>query len=379
MGRHYLDHASTTPLRPQAAAAIESCLSQLRGDPGRLHEEGREVRALVEDAREKVAALCQVAPRQVIFTSGATEAINAATWGATRMRPGAKVAVAPVEHSAVRESSERLAPLVALGVDPDGTLSPAALRAALLEAGDPPALVHCQWANHEVGTIQPVTQVLEVCREVGVPLHVDAAAALGHLEVDVGSLGADLVSVSAHKLGGPPGVGALVVRSGLRIPPFMVGGSQERARRAGMENVVGIAGFGAAAAALLEPGARPREEAAARRHIAHLVQAATSLEGVAVVGPQDPSRRLPHVVTFVIEGIAAEPVLLALDRLGIAVHSGSACAAEVLEPSPVLQAMGIASEQSLRVSVGWSTTDQDVAAFAASFPQVVAQVRSLRA
>lgn len=376
MPRHYLDHASTTPLRPEAVAAIRAWLDTApAADPGRLHEEALAVRTAVEEGRERVAALCAVNPRQVIFTAGATEAINAAVWGATRARPGAPVVCADVEHSAVRDASARWAPVHVLAVDRCGRPDLDALSAAL--AGSrPPALVHCQWVNHEIGTVQPVAEVVERCHRVGVPVHVDAAAGLGHLTLGDTLAGADLVSVSAHKLGGPPGVGALVVRRGLRLEPLLVGGQQERNRRAGLENALGIVGFGAAAAALAGD-AIDAEEAAARRSTDALVAAAAAVEGVTVVGDPDRRGRAPHLVCLGVAGVEAEPVLIALDRAGVAAHSGSACSSESLEPSPVLEAIGADPSHSLRLSVGWSTDDDDVAAFAAAFPAVVAQLRAL--
>jgi cysteine desulfurase len=379
--RHYLDHASTSPPRPEAVAAL---LAQLEGgaaDPGRVHEEGRAVRAALEEGRRQVAALLGVRPRQVVLTSGGTEAANAAVWGATRARPGAVVLCAAVEHSCVRDASERLADVEPLAVDRRGRIEVASVADALSRHAErPPALVHCQAANHEVGTVQPVAEVVALCREAGVPVHVDAAAAFGHLDLDLTALGADLVSVSAHKLGGPPGAGALVVRRGWRVEPLVVGGSQERGRRAGMENVPAAAGFGAACAALShDGGARLAAEAErARSQTARLLAAALAVDGVTLVGDPDPANRLPHIVCVGVAGVEAEPVLLGLDRAGIAAHSGSACASESLEPSPVLAAMGEDPSRSLRLSVGWSTTDADVEAFAAAFAGVVADLRALR-
>jgi len=349
------------------------------GDPGRIHTEGRIARAALEDSRDQVAAALGVRPRQVILTSGGTEAINAAVWGATRADPG-PVVCAAVEHSAVRDASARSGPVVAMAVDGVGRIDPAALDDAVdrcrAEFGRGPSLVHCQWANHEVGTVQPVHGIVEQCRRAGVPVHVDAVAVVGHLPVDLGSLGADLVSVSAHKLGGPAGVGALVVRRGLRFEPFLVGGEQERARRAGLENVLGAVGFGAAVAAFDGPGRLAAEVADARRHTERLASMAVAVDGVRLFG--DAQGRAPHIVCLGVDGVEAEPVLLGLDQAGIAAHSGSSCSSEALEPSPVLEAMGLDAEHSLRLSVGWSTTDADVDAFGASFASVVAGLRALR-
>ena len=353
--------------------------SGVTGDPGRVHTEGRITRAALEDGRERIATLFGVRPLQVILTSGGTESINSAVWGATRRSPG-PVICAAIEHSAARDSSARLADIVSPVVDGFGTLHLQAVDEAIeqcrSEYGLLPSLVHCQWANHEVGTVQPVNDIVSRCRELGVLSHVDAVAAAGYLRVDVGALDADLVSVSSHKLGGPPGIGALIVRRGLRIDPYLVGGEQERARRAGLENLPAAIGFGAVAEVLAAPGRMDIEASNARRHAARLVKAISGVDGVTIFG--DPERHLPHIVCAGIDGVEAEPVLLGLDQAGIAVHSGSSCSSESLEPSPVLEAMGVDAERSLRLSVGWSTVDADIDAFADAFPNVVAGLRALR-
>jgi cysteine desulfurase len=382
VARVYLDHASTTPPRPEALAALAQWATLPTGDPGRLHEEGRAVRDALEVARQQVSDLVAVASRQVVFTSGATEAINAAVWGATRAAPDAPVLCAAVEHSAVRDASARAAPLEELGVDASGRLDVDALRRRLHSPSSArPALVHCQWANHEVGTLQPVHEVAAICREAGVTVHVDAAAACGHVEMDLGALDADLVSLSAHKLGGVPGAGALIIRRGSRYEPLLVGGEQERGRRAGLEAVPALLAFGAAAAALGAAGGQVvgSEAEVARRQIAGLIETALAVDGVEVVGAPSPEERLPHLVCLGVHGVEAEPVLIGLDRSGVAVHSGSACSSESIEPSPVLEAMGVDPSHSLRVSVGWTTSDADCAAFADAFARVVADLRSLRA
>lgn len=371
MARHYLDHASTSPTRP---AVVEAMLPWLRGDfpgdPGRVHTEGRMARVAIEDARDQVAALLGARSREVVFTSGATEGINAVVWGAAQRSPGKLIVYADVEHSAVRDASSRHRAHV-LPVDATGRVEPAAL-----EELDPAevALVHCQWGNHEVGTLQPLEQVLAWCRSHGVLSHVDAAQAAGRVPVDFATVGADTLTVSAHKFGGPPGVGALLVRRGLRLDPFVVGGEQERARRAGFENVPAIVGFGAAAASVDVLSECERSLALSER----LLQSFEHVRGVHSYSPSDPSQRLPHIVCFGVDGVEAEPVLLGLDQAGIAAHSGSACSSESLEPSPVLAAMEVDADHSLRVSVGWSTTDEDVDAVIDALPRVVDNLRSLR-
>jgi len=377
MSRHYLDHASTSPLRPEARRAMLEALDGPAGDPSRVHEEGRVVRAALEDARESVAELAGIGPAQVIFTSGATEAVNAAVWGAARRQPGA-ILCAGVEHSAVREASARLAPMVEVEVDGRGRISPDAVesagRRAIQEHGAV-ALVHCQWANHEVGTLQPVAEVTEAARRLGALVHVDAAAAFGHHPQAVADLGADLVSISSHKLGGPAGAGALLVRRGLRLEPWLVGGSQERARRGGLENLAALAGFGAAAALLSAEGVMAEEADRARELTDRVAELCRSLTEVDRYG--DPDRRVAHIICVGVRGVEAEAVVIGLDQAGVAVHSGSACSSEVLEPSAVLAAMGVDADRSVRVSVGWSTREEDITALEVALPEVVLRLRRL--
>lgn len=371
VNRHYLDHASTSPARPEAVAAVVAALERPAGDPGRIHEEGLAARVEVEQAREQVATLFGARSREVVFTSGGTEAIAAATWGAAER--GTNQVLAAVEHSAVRESAARLGEARVVGVDPEGRVDPEAL---LAEVDDDTALVHVQWANHEVGTTQPVAEVVAACRQRDVLVHVDAAQANGHLPIAFDDLEADLLTLSAHKLGGPPGVGALLVRRGLRLRPLLVGSDQERARRAGLEDAPAIAGFGAAAAALAGGGRLAAEAAEQRRLTDRVLAGVARLDGVVVYG--DPVDRAPHVVCLGIVDVEPQAVLLGLDRRGVACHSGSACSSEALEPSPVLAAMGVDALRSLRVSVGWSTTDADVDALLGALPEVLADLRALR-
>jgi cysteine desulfurase len=367
--RVYLDHASTSPLRPEARAALVEQLDRA-GDPARIHAEGLAARVAVEEARQQVAGLIGARPREVVFTGGATEAIAAACWGAAAQ--GAHQVVPAVEHSAVRLAAERHGEVTRVPVDGRGRVAAEDVLAAVRPDT---ALVHVQWGNHEVGTVQPVAEVVAACRERGVLVHVDAAQAVGHVDVDFRALGTDLMSISAHKFGGPTGVGALLVRQGLRLPPLLVGGDQERARRAGLENVPAIAGLGALCGALAE-GAVAADGAEQRRLTQRI------LDGVAegalgLVQYGDPVDRVPHIVCFGVQGVEPQAVLLGLDRAGIAAHSGSACSSEALEPSPVLEAMGVDAHHSLRLSVGWSTTDADIDRVLAALPTVLADLRAL--
>jgi cysteine desulfurase len=346
------------------------------GDPSRSHVEGLTVRAALEEARQQVAALFGARSREVCFTSGATEAIAAACWGGAAR--GTHQVVPAIEHSAVRLAASRHGEVTWVPPDRHGRIDPDAVVAAIREDT---GLVHLQWGNHEVGTVQPVAEVVRACRERGVLVHIDAAQAAGRVPVDFRDLGADLMSISAHKLGGPPGVGALLVRLGIRLPPLLVGGDQERARRAGYENVPALVGFGAACAALSQPGALDREASEQRRLSSRVLNAIgevgqrEGLPGVGLYG--HPEQRLPHLVCLGFADIEPQAVLLGLDRAGVAAHSGSACSSEDFEPSPVLEAMGVDAHHSLRVSFGWSSTDPDVDRLLEALPGVLAELRAL--
>ena len=374
MARAYLDHASSSPLRPAALEAMLPYLRDHHADPGRLHAEGHATRVAVESAREQVAEYFGARPREVLFTASGTEAINTAVWGALA-RAGdtagaGHVVTTAVEHSAVLDAIGRGATdTTVVGVDRFGRFDPDEVVAAMRADT---ALVSVQLANHEVGTLQPAAAVVEHARARGVVIHVDACAAAGHATVDFAALEADLCSITGHKFGGPKGAAALLVRRGLHFPPFVVGGAQERARRGGIENVPAIVGFGVAAAAVSAADAT-RERALSGR-LAR--EAVGRVDGVVRFG--DPDDCLPHLVCLGVEGVEAEPILLALDQRGVAVHSGSSCSSESLEPSPVLAAMGVDADRSLRASVGWCSTDADVDAFLAAFPPVVESLRQLR-
>jgi cysteine desulfurase len=371
--RTYLDHASSSPVRPAVLDAMLPYLRDHPGDPGRLHAEGRTTRVAIEAAREDVAALFGARPREVVFTASGTEAVNTAVWGAAARAGGGHVVTTAVEHSCVTESCRRAGEVTEVGVDRTGRFEPEAIAAAIRADT---ALVSVQLANHEVGTLQPVAEAIGVAHERGVIVHVDACAAAGHVPVDFIALGADLCSVTAHKLGGPKGAAALLVRRGLRFPALLVGGAQERARRGGIEDVAAIVGFGAAARELIG-GGLASEATAASTHLRRLAEGMRNVPGVERYG--DPACCLPHLLCLGVEGVEAEPILLALDQHGVAVHSGSSCSSETLEPSPVLAAMGVDAERSLRVSVGWSSTPEDVDALLAVFPGIVEQLRGLRA
>ena len=336
------------------------------GDPARIHAEGLATRAAIEDARDQVAACFGARPREVVFTSGATESIATACWGALQRGPHS--VASEVEHSAVREWTRR-GDHTLVGVDRGGRIDPQGLLDAV-RVGET-GVVHCQMVNHEVGVVQPVAEVVEAVGERAL-VHVDAAQAAGHLTLSFRGSGVDLLSLSGHKLGGPTGIGALLIRRGLRINPLLVGGDQERARRAGIENVAGIIGFAAACGGMSVIG----EAAQQRRLTDRIVAWADAATDVEVLGDRD--HRCPHLVCLAIADVEPQPILLGLDGLGVAVHSGSSCSSEAFEPSPVLVAMGVDAQHSLRISVGWSSTNADVDRLVSGLDRVLADLRSLR-
>ncbi len=376
MTRHYLDYASTAPLRPIARAAFTQALDLPAADPGRIHEEGMTARQALELARESVASLVGARASEVIFTASATEALVSTIWGSFDATPGTIVATA-VEHSAVRTAAERTGRLRLVPVDRTGLVDPDAVADAIDDeqrAGRTVSLVCCQLANHEVGTVQPVAEVIARAKARGVRTLIDAAQAAGRLTIDVRSLDVEFVVLSGHKLGGPPGTGALMVRRGVRVPPLLVGGEQERARRAGLENMPAAVALGAAAAELSETLDAEAVESA--RLTDRLRAGLAAIDEIEPYG--HPEQRLPHLVCVGIADIEPQAIILGLDRAGIAAHSGSACASEGLEPSPVLEAMGVDAHRSLRLSVGWASTDADIDAALDALPRIIGDLRSLR-
>ncbi|MDZ7674954.1 MAG: cysteine desulfurase family protein [Acidimicrobiales bacterium] len=365
--RHDLDHASTSPLRPAARDAMKTLLDEPLGDPSRVHHDGLAARARLEQARESVAGFFGARPREVVFTSGATESIATACWGGAER--GSNQVVPAVEHSAVRLAAAMHSGVRAVGVDRAGRVDPDEVLASI---DDETAVVHLQWGNHEVGTLQPIADVVEACRARGVLVHIDAAQAAGRVPIDFRELGADLVSISGHKLGGPPGTGVLLIRRGVRLRPLLVGGDQELARRAGLENVVGAVGLAAAVESIGVEGEASTQRALSDR----LASVVTSIDGVARYGHAE--QRLPHIVCAGIPDIEPQAVLFGLDRQGVRAHAGSACASADLEPSPVLEAMGVDAHRSLRLSVGWSSSEADVEAVGAALPEIIGELRRLR-
>jgi cysteine desulfurase len=372
----YLDHAASAPLRPEAREAMLPFLEGRFGNPSSLHRFGREARAALDDARARLARVIGASPAEIVFTRAGTEADALAVLGRARTHPGAPVAVSAVEHKAVLASAHAAeddgAPLVVLPVDGDGVLRLGALDAALAEK---PAVVAVMWANNEMGALQPVAAVGARCRAAGVAFLSDAVQALGKVPVRVDQVEVDLVAFSAHKVGGPKGIGALYVRRGTRLRPLLFGGGQERGLRPGTEDVAGAAGFAAAAeaaeahrdAAMARIGGlRDRLEAGLRGRVPGLVVNAAG------------APRLPTISNLSLPGADPEALLVALDLEGIAASSGSACSSGAVEPSHVLTAMGIApglAGPSVRFSLGWTTTGDDIDRVLEVFPRVAERVR----
>jgi cysteine desulfurase len=359
--RVYLDWNATTPLRPEAKAAMAQAW-ELAGNPSSVHAEGRQARRMVEDARAAVAAAVGAVPRNVTFTSGGTEA-NVLALGPGVRRTGGqavrRLLISAIEHASVLTGGRFPPDLVhRIGVTSDGLIDLDRLRNAL--ADGPPTLVSIMAANNETGAVQPIAQASEIVHEAGSLLHVDAVQALGKIPFDIKELGADLVSLSAHKIGGPKGIGALVVAEGVEgMDPLLRGGGQERGHRAGTENVAGIAGFGAAvttAAGALEEDAAPIEALRNR-----LERGLKQTSGAIIFSESAP--RLPNTTLFTVPGLRAETAVIGFDLAGIAVSSGSACSSGKVQPSHVLAAMGFGpkiAQGAVRLSLGWSTSEADI-------------------
>jgi cysteine desulfurase len=375
--RIYLDHNATTPLREEVAEAMARALRDRFGNPSSLHAEGAAARAALERARESVAALLGAEPDEVVFTSGASEANNAALAGALVGRAPGHLVASAIEHPSVEAP---LAALEAAGwrvtrVAPGagGRVEAGALEQALRpDTG----LVSLIWANNETGVLQPVEELAQLTRARGILLHVDATQRVGKLPLDLRRVPVDLLALSAHKFGGPKGSGALFVRRGLSLEPWLRGGAQERGRRGGTENVAGAVGLGVACAlAARELPERAAEQARLRDRLWQGICAKVPR----VVRNGDACAVLPNTLNAAFEGASAELLLQALDLEGVAVSAGAACASGSVEPSPVLLAMGLAPERaraSLRFSVGHGNDDGQIDRVLALLPDLVARARA---
>jgi len=369
----YLDHNATTPVDERVAAAMEPYFERFFGNPSALYRWGRVVRDAVEQARAQVAALVNADPAQVVFTSGGTEANNLALQGWSRAHPERALAVSAVEHPSVLETAKALqrhgTEVHWLAVDEHGVVRRDSLTAFLKR--HPDGLVSCMIANNETGVLQPVRRLAGLAREYGAVFHTDAVQAAGRLPLDFDDLEVQMMSLSAHKLYGPKGVGALVLDRRLVVEPLLHGGGQEQGLRGGTENVAGIVGFGKAAELAR---AEWRERSARLAELrARLEAGLRRLPGVTLFAAG--AERLPNTVQFGIEGIDGEMLVMALDRFQIAVSSGSACSSGGGEPSHVLLAMGIdeaRAKTAVRISLGKDNTETDVDRFLAALERIVA-------
>jgi cysteine desulfurase len=372
--RSYLDYNATVPLRDEVRAAVIDVLS-LTGNPSSVHEEGRAARAAIEAARSKVAKLVGARPEDVIFTSGGTES-NALALAPQRGQAWHSY-VSAVEHPSVLAGG-RFNPetMTQIPVTPDGVIDLEILARELakhhLEGWRP--LVSLMAANNETGAIQPVAEAAKIVKDAGGLFHTDAVQAAGRMRLDMPALGTDMLSLSAHKIGGPKGVGALVLREGVSVEPLLKGGGQERRRRAGTENVPGIVGFGVAAELASSDLARVDEIVALRDELEAKV---VSLAPDAVVLSAQ-VQRLPNTSCIAVPGAKAETLVIGLDLAGVAVSSGSACSSGKVEASHVLAAMGVAPELAqgaIRISLGFATRRDDIENFLEAFGQLIKRMK----
>lgn len=379
--RIYFDHNATTPVDPGVADIVCRTLTETFGNPSSVHHFGQQAKAVLDEARSAVAALIGAEPSEVVFTSGGTEAGNFALRGAAEaLEPTGRrhLIASSIEHEAVIVTMKALArrgwTVTFLPVDASGIVSPGALEEALT---DQTAIVSVMHANNEIGTIQPIAELARLAHARGALFHTDAVQSVAKIPVDARALGVDLLSLSAHKFNGPKGVGALWIRRGTRLTAILTGGKHERTRRAGTENVPGIAGLGAAAKlAAAKMDTEGRRLAALRDRLENAIL--ERIPGTAVNGAREP--RVPNTTNISFEHIEAESLLIALDLEGIAVSTGSACSSGTLEPSHVLRAMGLSAhrtQNSIRISLGMGNTDEQVDYFLEKLPAVVEKLRRL--
>lgn len=379
-GLIYLDHAATTPLDRSVLAEMEPYLCEIFGNPSSIYQSAREARRALDDARDSVADILNARAREIVFTSGGSESDNLAIKGvafANRSR-GNHIITSQVEHHAVLHSCQYLEKfgfrVSYLPVDQTGVVDLDSLRE---EIGDETILVTIMYANNEIGTVQPIEEIARICKERRVYFHTDAVQAAGALDLDVKRLGVDLLSLSGHKFYGPKGIGALYVRRGVQYWPQQHGGTQERNRRAGTENVAAIVGFAAAFRAVYENLDQINRHSVMLRD--RLIEGVLGKVDIAVLSGH-PTQRLPNNASFCFENIEGESILLALDQRGIMASSGSACTSASLEPSHVLMALGLPANLahgSLRLTVGKDNTIEEVERVLVELPSLIEKLRSL--
>jgi len=380
MRRIYLDHAATTPTRPEVVKAMLPYFTDAFGNPSSIYSYGQEAKGAIEEARTKVAELIGARSEEIIFTSGGTEADNFALEGVAyaNERKGNHIITTSIEHHAVMEVGKFLErrglKITRLPVDKYGLVDPDDVKRAIT---DKTILISVMHANNQVGTIEPVEEIGKIAREAGVYFHTDAVQTAGHIPVNVDKLKVDLLSIAAHKFYGPKGVGALYVRKGTRLVSLMHGGEQEKRRRAGTENVPAIVGLGKAVELAGQEMGKEAERLAYLRDklIKGLVE---KIDHIRLNG--HPTRRLPNNVNVSVDFVEGESMLLNLDLEGICASTGSACSSASLEPSHVLLALGLSAEQahgSLRFTLGRENTEADVERVLEVLPGIVAKLRAM--
>lgn len=380
MKRIYLDYTATTPTHPEVAKTMLPYFTDVFGNPSSIHSYGQEGKGAIEEARVKVAELIGARDEEIVFTSGGTEADNFALKGVAyaNEKKGNHIITSPIEHHAVMETCKFLEKrgfrVTYLPVDRDGLIDPDDVKRAITSET---VLISVMHANNEIGTVEPIVEIGKIAREAEVYFHTDAVQTVGHIPVDVDEMRVDLLSLSAHKLYGPKGVGALYIRKGTKLTPFMHGGEQERRRRASTENVPGIVGFGKAVEL-------------ARQEMSEEAKRLTRLRDQLITGLLEridhihlnghPQMRLPNNVNICVDFVEGESMTLNLDLEGICVSTGSACSSSSLEPSHVLLAIGIPPEQahgSLRLTSGKWTTEEDIRRVLEVLPRIVAKLRAM--
>lgn len=372
----YLDNSATTPVAPEVLEAMSPFFDSRYGNASSLHSAGREARRALEENRELIAERLDASPNEIVFTSGATEADNLAILGtALKANLTGHIITSSIEHDAVLRSTKWLAAqgmdITVVDVDEFGRVAPEAIREAIRPDT---LLVSIMAGNNEIGTIQPIREIGQICKERGVPFHTDAVQAYGKIDLPMDVI--DMLSVSAHKLHGPKGVGFLYVRKGVKLAPILHGGGHEGGRRSGTENVSGVVGLGAATQiAFAERG---QVTQAMRDFRERLMAEVLKLPGTRLNG--HPTKSLPHITNFSFEAIEGESLIMKLDEHGIAASTGSACSSPSLEPSHVLVALGVPlsmAHGSLRVSTGRQTTSDDIDAVLSALPIVVQELRDI--
>lgn len=380
MRKVYLDNAATTALSPKVLEKMMPYLTDIYGNASSPHSFGQTARIGVEHAREQVARAINADPSEIVFTGCGTESDNTVLFGVAERyaKKGDHIITTNVEHHAILHSCAALEKkgikVTYLPVDKDGLVTPEQVRDAIT---DKTILVSVMFANNEVGTIMPIPEIAAVCHEKGVLFHTDAVQAAGHIPIDVKAMGIDMLSISGHKFHGPKGVGVLYERKGIRLPSYIIGGEQEKGRRAGTENVAGIVGLGEA----LELAVTNMSETSARM----TKMRDRLIEGIEATIPEvklngHRTKRLPNNVNFSIKYIEGESILLMLDMVGIAASSGSACTSGSLDPSHVLLALGLTHEVahgSVRMTLGDDTTDEDIDYVLETLPKVAHRLRAM--